>query len=146
MGADGAIEVFTQSATDVVVDVTGVFSAASTATSGRFVPTAPTRLADTRESHAGPLARSTAVVVAMPDGVAADATALAVNVTILDEVGPGFVTAYASGAGPAATSFMNPDGSGAARAASVIVPASADRHHRSSRRPAGTSSSTWWGG
>ncbi|WP_110079886.1 hypothetical protein [Actinokineospora spheciospongiae] len=47
VGADGKVSLFANATTDVVVDVTGYFTAA-TADAGRYVPWTPTRRVDTR--------------------------------------------------------------------------------------------------
>ena len=50
VAADGTFCVFTNSPVDVIVDITGVFSATSTL---RFTPVAPTRMVDTRVGTGG---------------------------------------------------------------------------------------------
>ena len=60
----------------------------------------------------------------LPSGVSADATAVAVNVTSVGAPTAGFFSAFPVGLGGSNASFMNPDGSGAPRAAHVIVPVS----------------------
>jgi hypothetical protein len=123
LSVDGAIDLFSPADTDVVVDVSGAFVPASSSAAGRFVPAEPQRLLDTRETGAGVLAGGE-ITVARPAAVAADALALVVNVTSVGARRPGFVTARAAGAPPAETSIVNPDGTGSAVAASVVVPAS----------------------
>ena len=124
IGGDGAIDVFVSVDMAIVVDVTGVFAAANSASAGRFVALGPARLLDTREQ--GPsLASGATVTVARPSAVPADATALAVNVTGLDQSLPGFVSGGPAGAPIALTSFLNVDGTGRPRAAAVILPVSA---------------------
>lgn len=123
VGEGGAVDIYTSVNASLIVDVTGTFQPAATATEGRFRPTAPARLLDTRSSQ--PLAVGGSVTVPLPAGVDAGALALAVNVTSVGAATSGFLTGYAAGASPPATSFMNPDGSGSAKAASVILPASA---------------------
>lgn len=126
VGTVGSIDVFASVATDLIVDVTGLFTPAAVATSGRFQQTVPSRLLDTRTTSSSGLEPGASVTVPLPAGVAADARAVAVNVTSVDAARRGFLTGYAAGAAPAATSFLNPDGSGSARAASVILPVSAN--------------------
>ena len=118
----GAIDLFSPAGVDLVVDVSGVFVAATTARAGRFVPASPVRLLDTRET--GSLAAGAGAAVARPTEVPADALALAVNVTSVGATSAGFVTAHAGGTPVPSSSVLNPDGSGAAIAASVIVPMS----------------------
>jgi hypothetical protein len=124
IGADGAIDVYASVAADVIVDVTGVFSATASATGGRLVTTAPTRLLDTRSTSPDGLEPGGTVTIGLPEGVSADAAAVAVNVTSVDARGPGYLSAQPAGAPPTATSFSNPDGSGAPAAASAILPVS----------------------
>lgn len=124
VGEGGAVDVYMSVSAQLIVDVTGTFQPAVTATAGRFQPTAPTRLLDTRSAH--PLAVGGSVTVPLPAGVDAGALALAVNVTSVGATTSGFLTGYAAGATPPATSFMNPDGSGGAKAAAVILPVSPD--------------------
>lgn len=123
LGADGSLEVFSKLPGDVIVDVTGVFVPAAVSSAGRFEPTSPRRLIDTRAG--APLAPGGELTVVLPPGVAADASALALNVTSVGDTRPGHLSARPAGA-PAGTptSFVNLNGSGAAVAAAVIVPAS----------------------
>ena len=126
VGTAGSIDVFASVATDLIVDVTGLFNTADTTSSGRFQQTVPSRLLDTRATSPAGLDPGASVTVPLPAGVASDASAVAVNVTSVGAVRRGFLTGYAAGAAPAATSFLNPDGTGSARAASVILPVSAN--------------------
>ena len=125
VGTMGSIDVYASVDTDVIVDVTGVFVPTPVATAGRFQQTVPTRLLDTRNNAAAGLEPGASVTLPLPAGVAADARAVVVNVTSVGAAQRGFLTGYAAGTAPPATSFLNPDGSGAARAASVILPVSA---------------------
>ena len=124
LSADGAIDVYALEPTDVVIDLAGLFVPNDAARAGRFQPVIPARLLDTRTSS-GPLAPRGEITVALPAGVPADATALAVNVTSVNALAPGYLSSRPAGTpanGP--TSFLNPDGSGAAVASSVILPVS----------------------
>ena len=123
IGVDGSIDVFASVSTAMIIDVSAVFVTAPSAAAGRFVPTPPTRLLDTRDG-AGPLPVGGTVTVPLPVGVPADALALMVNVTSVDARIPGFLTGRAAGTSATTTSFLNPDGGGAPVAASVILPAS----------------------
>lgn len=123
LSADGAIELWANAPTDLVVDVSGVFVAATSASSGRFVAATPARVLDTRDGTA--LGAGDRRVVTRPPTVPADAAAWVVNVTSVGATAAGFVTAFAAGGAVPSSSALNPDGSGAAVAASVIVPASA---------------------
>ncbi|MEO6124421.1 MAG: hypothetical protein ABIR32_11985 [Ilumatobacteraceae bacterium] len=125
VGTDGSIDFFMSTEMQIVVDVTGVFVAATSSTAGRFVAVAPRRLLDTREQMADGLVANAIIDVPLPDGVSADATAVAVNVTALGGRVAGFVTGGSAGLALPSTSFVNPDGSGRPRAATVILPVSA---------------------
>jgi hypothetical protein len=126
VGATGALEIFANVATDLIVDVTGTFTESASATAGRFVSVTPTRLLDTRALGGAPLAPGDSLTVALPSGVDRDATAVAVNVTSVGAPIAGFFSASAAGVGGTNASFMNPDGSGDPRAAQLIVPVSPD--------------------
>jgi hypothetical protein len=124
LGAGGAISLYVEASTDVVVDVSGAWSPATSAHAGRLVPMAPTRVLDTRTSG-GRVAAGSVIHVPLPDGVPASATALAVNITATDSLAAGFITASAAGAPAPEASNLNWDGAGQTRAATSIVPASA---------------------
>ncbi|HSL73531.1 MAG TPA: hypothetical protein VK853_03655 [Ilumatobacteraceae bacterium] len=121
--ASGAVDVFTQSPVDVVIDVTSVFVAAPTATAGRFVPLPPSRLLDTRETGER---GSTELRIPLPDGVPADATALAVTVTVVDAESDGYLTVYPAGGSPPLASVVNADALNRIRANAVFAPVSSD--------------------
>jgi hypothetical protein len=124
VGATGALDVYASVATDLIVDVTGTFTDATSATAGRFQPVTPTRLLDTRASGGSALVPGGRVTAALPPGVSADATAVAVNITSVSAPIAGFFSAFATGDAGSDASFMNPDGSGDPRAAQLIVPVS----------------------
>jgi hypothetical protein len=126
VGDDGAIEFFHLVPGDVVIDLTGVFTVAEIARAGRFVSIPTARLVDTRGAANGarPLGRNGDLTVPLPAGVSADATAVVVNVTSVLEPSAGHLSARPAGTAPRTTSFMNPNGSGLATAASIIVPVS----------------------
>lgn len=117
-----AVEVYVHTATDLVVDVNGFFvrQPDRVAASGRFVPLAlPERLLDTRLT-ARPAAGSTTRVPLPAGAVPADATAVLVNLTATESVGPSYVTAWAAGERPLA-SVLNLDRAGQTRAATITV-------------------------
>ncbi|MGH9133407.1 MAG: hypothetical protein ACRDZZ_05685, partial [Ilumatobacteraceae bacterium] len=132
VGDGGAIDIRSAtdigSAIDVVVDVAGYFVAADTATGGRFVPSTPERIFDTRRpgSPTGRLVPGGAVVVARPAQVPTDSFGLVLNVTSVEATQAGFLNASPAGGAATPTSFMNPDGSGDPLAASVITKATVD--------------------
>jgi len=102
VGADGSIDVHLYEVADVVVDVAGWFtsSAAPASTSGRFVSLPPTREADTRSGQGFGRFGAGDTRVLDPASVPADAAALAHNVAIVDNAGPGFLTPFPGGPRP----------------------------------------------
>ncbi len=102
IGPDGAVQVFNHAGfVHVVVDIDGWYS-------GGFHPIAPARLLDTRNSLTA-LAASEArdLVVAGAHGVPADATAVAVNVTVTEPTASGYLTVYPAGATRPTASNIN---------------------------------------
>ena len=114
LGPDGAVDLYNHAGdTDVVVDLVGAFATAA-ATGGAngdpYTPVSPTRILDTRALPGGtPLGAggSLNLKVAGTASVPADATAVLVNLTATGTTAPGFLTAYATGAGLPATSTLN---------------------------------------
>ena len=124
LGSSGAIDVYLSADAALVVDVTAAFvDASGGASSGRFVPTDPTRLVDTRrDGRRGDADLS----VALPRGVPAGATALAVTVTAVNAAEPGFLTAFPAGTARPNASVVNTDRLDTTRASAVFLPVSAD--------------------
>ncbi len=101
----GGLCAFSNVATDLVIDVSGHYSATAT---GRYLPVAPKRLMDSRETAR--LVGGQVVnlpVVSGATGVPAGASAVALNVTGIYPSADGFVTAYPCGPMPP-TSSLNP--------------------------------------
>ena len=117
LGTGGKISLFAHSATHVVADVTAYVTDASAASTGDglFVPLAPARLFDTRESSAAaspsgklPAGGTVTVTHAGHAGIpASGVAALALNVTAVEASGAGFVTAYPAGIARPETSTLN---------------------------------------
>lgn len=106
---------------NVTVDVTAAFVPAAEATAGRFVPLpAGQRLLDTRTTSTP--AADDVTTIPMPDGVPADATALAITLTAIDTTGRGFFTLHPTGTERPEASALNIDGVGQFRSATAIVP------------------------
>lgn len=128
VGADGRVRVRPSASTHLLVDVSGAFVPAETASAGRFVPIEPVRVLDTRAAGTVPSGRSTvpgeAVRAPLPRGVPADAVAVAATVTVVGARSPGYVTAHAAGTPRTEASISNLV-AGETRAAGVIVPVSA---------------------
>ncbi len=122
LSVDGAIDLWANAPTQLVVDVSGVFVESGATAAGRFVPIPPARVIDTRDGAA--FAAGERRVVPRPADVPTDASAWVVNITSDRSSAAGFVSAFPAGGDVPASSILNPDGSGAPVAASVIVPAS----------------------
>ncbi len=133
----GSISIFIPTGGNIIVDAMGYFTPSATASAGRFVPINPRRALDTRPTEAGPVpagwvahepAPGESVRVQFPPGIGVPATglsALVVNVTATESVGPGFLQALPTGASPGQTSTVNYD-AGATAATHAIVPLGAD--------------------
>jgi hypothetical protein len=121
--ASGAVDVYTHAPVDVVIDVTAVFVAAPSASAGRFVPVDAQRLIDTRttgQRGSGDLR------IPLPAGVPADATALAITVTVVDAASAGYLTVHPVGVDRPLASAVNADGLNRIRANAVFAPVNAD--------------------
>ena len=127
LGASGTIELYENVPGDLIVDITGAFVATAQSRAGRYAPIPTRRLVDTREvgPFAGVLPPGGELTVPLPDGVPADASAIAINVTSVGETVPGFLSARPAGTPFQVTSFLNTNGSGQAVAATTIAPVSA---------------------
>ncbi|CAN5417488.1 hypothetical protein BH23ACT3_BH23ACT3_10910 [soil metagenome] len=121
LGVDGSVDVYVSTGTFVLVDVAGAFvPSPGPAVTGRFTSVPQSRLLDTRAT--GVRLTDQTVRVPTPSGVATDATALAVTVTVTDTASWGFVTAYPAGSERPDVSIVNADGPGQTRAATAVVP------------------------
>jgi hypothetical protein len=132
IGADGNIRLYTQAGTHLVVDLTGVFRPAQTATSGRLVPLGPARLLDTRESFAPLAPQEVRTIDATSVGVPPDASAAVVSFTAIGQ--PGWFAAWPAGTPWPGTSVVNTEIAGAPATASAIVPLVGGRFDISSLR------------
>ena len=116
LNSSGGITVYNHSgSTDVVIDVTGYYTAAG-GTGGEFsaLPT-PTRICDTRTGSAEPANQCTghtmaanttmAVQVTGLAGVPATATAVVINVTATNTTAAGYLTVFPSGTRPLASNL-----------------------------------------
>jgi len=130
VGDDGLIEVYRIDGFGngpVVIDVVGAFVPAESATGGRLVvPNTAERLLDTRADGGSPLGANTTVRVPLPDGVPPDATALAVNLTVVRTRSNGFFTLHPAGSALPVASVLNADRANQNRAAATIVPVTPD--------------------
>ncbi|WP_104818647.1 right-handed parallel beta-helix repeat-containing protein [Kitasatospora sp. MMS16-BH015] len=107
---------------DLVVDLAGYYQRSA---GDGFHPTAPTRLLDTRKTRQVPAHGSTTLKVAGVGPVAADASAVMLNVTEAKATAPGFVTAYPAGIDRPTASNLNFT-PGAVVPNSTVVPVGAD--------------------
>lgn len=121
--ANGDICLYASADTDVIVDVNGWVLAGSDVDAARLSTVPPARLADTRSSGrlaAGSVLR---VKVAGRAGVAADAAAAVLNVTVVDPAASGYLSVYGcDGERPfvSNTNFV----AGETRAAAAVSPLS----------------------
>ena len=104
VAADGTFCVFTNSPTDVIVDITGVFSATGDL---RFTPVSPTRMLDTRDGTGGWRGRQgigqTIEIGAAPD----TAVAVTGTITMVDPGLDSYLTGTICGQAAGATSSVN---------------------------------------
>lgn len=120
LDAGGGICVYTYAPTQLVIDVTGFYSASAT---GRYNPVMPTRVVDTR-IPLGPTRRLGAgqtmeLHVTGSAGVPADAMAVALNVTADNPSADGVITVYPCDRARPEASSLNP-AIGTARANLVV--------------------------
>jgi hypothetical protein len=97
VGPDGTISIYTSQRTHLVADLMGYITGpdASPASSGLFVPVAPYRAYDSRESPGGiHIGLSTRTVQMTGGAIPAGATAVSMNLTSDAADGPGFLTVF----------------------------------------------------
>ena len=115
VGAGGKVTIFNGlGSTDVVVDVGGWFTDASTpGTAGALVPVAPSRILDTRDTTGGvtgpvPAEGTVAVQVTGRGGVPTTGVrAVVLNATVTAPAGLGYLTVFPSGAARPLASDLN---------------------------------------
>jgi Putative binding domain, N-terminal len=141
--SSGAISAFVTDATDLILDIDGYF--APPATGGlSFYPVSPCRITDTRESagtFGGPIMAASSVrsfpIPASSCGVASNAKAYSLNVSVVPVVALGYLTLWPTGSAQPLVSTLNSlkgeilanaalVGSGSSGAVSVFV---TDRTH-----------------
>ena len=106
VAADGTVKIYTASATDIVVDVQGVFVQATSATEGRLqLLDFPARVRDSRDPFVSSLGVGDTVTIDLagwrvgPDSrVPSSATAAVVNVTVTNTQSAGYVTVFPANA------------------------------------------------
>ena len=116
VGADGTVSVYTNTASHIVVDITGYITGdgAAAATTGLFVPIPTARAYDSRLPAPGTPVPTATIRSLQMAGLAAPrpvvptgATAIAINLTAVDEIGPGYLSVFASGGSLPPTSSLN---------------------------------------
>jgi uncharacterized protein YkwD len=110
LDAAGGLCVYTNADTDLVVDITGWVSPSST---GRFTPTAATRVLDTRiaMNAAGKLPAGQTLevqVTGAATNIPVDATAVSINITAIDPTTDSYVTVYPCSTARPLASTLNP--------------------------------------
>ncbi|MEP7112658.1 MAG: hypothetical protein ABI862_05295, partial [Ilumatobacteraceae bacterium] len=121
VGADGKVNIFTQSGGHLVADVAGWLPKST------FVASVPTRILDTRS---GPAPGAGAVVDLQVGGVgpvpATGVSAVVLSLTETEAAGPGFVTIWPHGQPRPLASVLNAVAAGATTSNQVTVPLGAD--------------------
>jgi len=98
--SDGSVNVYVTDATEVIIDVNGVFVPQGSNSAGQaFYAVAPCRIGDTRLSSGGTMAAQVnrSFPVAGVCGVPVTATAYALNVTVVPKTVLGFLTLWRGG-------------------------------------------------
>lgn len=130
VGPDGAVKVFSERGSHVIVDVVGYFRPA-TDLQGRLFTLTPSRLLDTRTGLGQPNgtpakpgdATTVELTVAGRGGVpATGAKAAVLNLTMTGTAAPGYVTAYAGDVAQPLASNLNASAAGETIANLAIVP------------------------
>ncbi len=137
IGAGGQVAIVSNAATDIVVDMEGYYSVASSPGAGYYDPTSPARICDTRSGNpsslSGPVAQcnghtlSTGTTLKVAIGgvspvPASGVSAVALNVTAVDFTNNGYLTVFPAGGNPPVASNVNfVKGQGAVPNA-VVVP------------------------
>lgn len=129
IGADGKVSLYSQSGSDLVVDVLGYFVSTAAATSGRFTALPPGRILDTRAANGvpgtNPVPPNTTIdfVIAGRNGVPATGVAAVVlNVTAAAATAPGYITVWPTGQPQPNASNLNVTSVGQNIPNLVIVP------------------------
>jgi SpoIID/LytB domain protein len=117
LAPDGLVKIFNSSngTTDVIADVVGYFGTETQSTDGRFAALPPARVLDSRPGEAAaddwntPWPDNTArdVVIGGRGGVPPDATAVALNFTVVNTQANGYLTVWPAGASRPVASNLN---------------------------------------
>jgi acetyl esterase/lipase len=112
--AGGTFTIYASEATGIIVDVMGYATA--------HAATTPTRVADTRTAGGTPAGSTITVATGLPPGT----PAAAVQITVAEPAGPGFLTAWSGLGARPETSVLNYRHSGDVDGNFVIVPLAPD--------------------
>jgi len=125
VGADGLVDVFSQSGGHLVVDMLGSYELSDASTTGRFQPLArPERIFDTRNFLV--VAPGSTTEVRVPASLGAMVAAAAVvNVTVIGSA-PGYWTVFPAGTTPPTAANLNSLYVGHVSSNQAIVPLDAD--------------------
>jgi len=110
VGAAGAISIYASGGCPhVIVDVVGYYQEGTPVLEGGFVGVTPKRLVDTRESNQDPCLSDThnLTVTGGRTTVPEGANAVAINVTVVSPVTPGYLTVFPAGATRPTASTLN---------------------------------------
>ena len=117
LAPDGLVKIFNGSngTTDVIADVVGYFGNEAQSTDGRFAALAPARVLDSRPGEAAtddwnnpwPNDAARDVTIGGRGGVPTDATAVALNLTVVNTSADGYLTVWPAGANRPVASSVN---------------------------------------
>ena len=127
--SDGKFRIYASETTGVIVDVMGYATTYSAST--------PSRVADTRTTGGTPAGSTITVQTGLPAGT----PVAAVQITVADTAGPGFLTAWSGQGKRPETSVLNYRHAGDVDGNFVIVPLAPDGTFRSTHWP--TPGSSW---
>jgi hypothetical protein len=126
MDAAGGVAFFAQTGVDLIADVQGYYAPVASGSAGRFKPMTPNRVLDTRlpnTIHNGPVLPGQSVDIDFrPSGVADDAIAVVLNVTVTAATAAGYWTVFAAGSDRPVASNLNVTTPGQTIANQVITP------------------------
>jgi hypothetical protein len=110
VGAGGAVNVFAQTAADVVVDIMGWYAGGAT-TAGGFVPLDPVRIMDSRtnfgDASYDPSTDSVILHIGGANNVPANAGAVSLNITAVFPTREGYLTVFPDGTARPLSSNLN---------------------------------------
>jgi hypothetical protein len=123
LSPDGRVALRASMPTHLVADLAAYYLPSGATDRGRFVPVAPTRVADSRSGLGviGPLAEGATATVGLGAAVPASATGVVLTVTVTEAAGAGYWTVWPSGGRRPTASNLNVERSGQTIANQVVV-------------------------